>query len=198
MVSPDKRLVDLCKTGPLFWALCLSLILSISANHASAQSHKCEKYGEKIENLTLFNDPQTAPDVTFHNLDHQETSLKDLKGKVVFLNNWAMWCAPCLREMPDIMRLSEKVDQDRIAVIALSMDQGGVDKVIPFVERQGWKPDIMFSDSRMAHGRVSGISSLPATQIYDPMGREVARFVGVYEWHKPEVTDFLKCLSNAL
>lgn len=176
--------------------LSVCLILSISANHASAQTIKCEKEAHAIKNFEFFASPKPMEDVPFFNMKGETLSLESYKGKVVFLNHWAIWCAPCLREMPSILRLSKNIDAQKIAVLPLSTDRSGVKKVHRFVIKKRWNEMAFFNDPKMKVARKSGIQTLPATQIIDKNGAEIGRLVGVYEWDAPEVVDLLNCLAQ--
>src|SRR3954447_22043730 len=62
-----------------------------------------------------------ALDATFHDPDGNPTSLAEFSGKPVLVNLWATWCAPCVKELPTLDRLS---GAKRIAVLAVSQDSG--------------------------------------------------------------------------
>lgn len=76
-----------------------------------------------------------ASDFKLRDLKGQTVSLSALHGKVVFLNIWATWCAPCRDEMPSIESLYQKFNQDKdFVVLAVSQDTDGK-AVAPFVEK---------------------------------------------------------------
>lgn len=176
--------------------LCICLILSISVNHASAQNTKCEKEAGAIENFTLHKAPKTMSDDRFFSLKGEETQLKDFAGDAILLNHWAMWCAPCIREMPSILRLSQKVKGKNITVIPLSMDRVGVKKTAQFVKKKNWLGANFYNNKKMTIARKSHISGIPATQILNKEGLEIGRLVGTYEWDSQEVVDLLSCLAR--
>lgn len=157
---------------------------------------KCEKEAQEISNFQLFSTPKPLEDVPFFNMKGEKISLKDYKGKTLVLNHWAIWCAPCLREMPSFLRLSEKVKDKNIVVLPLSMDRSGVKKVHRFVIKKKWSHLAFFNDPKMNVARKAAINTIPATQIINQEGREVGRLVGTYEWDSPEVIRFLDCLTS--
>ena len=76
-------------------------------------SYGCDK---KVEAL------QTAPDFTLRSLNGDSISLKDYRGKIVLLDFWATWCAPCRQSIPELVELQKKYRDQGVAVIGVSMD----------------------------------------------------------------------------
>ncbi len=64
----------------------------------------------------------TLPDLTGARLDGVEESLADYRGRVVLLDFWATWCAPCLAALPDLRELVNRLPADRFALLAISVD----------------------------------------------------------------------------
>jgi len=80
---------------------------------------------------------EPMPELTFSTLDGNETSLADYAGRVVVLNLWATWCAPCREEMPSLDALQAMFPKDEVTVLALSVDRTGKDKIEDFLEEVG-------------------------------------------------------------
>ena len=78
------------------------------------------------DNFTLFDPPVPAPPETFAALDGARVGLADFKGRVVLLNFWATWCAPCIREMPSLDRLQAALvaAQDPAVLAAMQRKSG--------------------------------------------------------------------------
>lgn len=133
----------------------------------------------------------SAPAVAFSDADDKSKTLSDFRGKLVVVNFWATWCAPCVAEMQSLDRLAALVHQD-VAVVALSQDRGGKAAVVPFYQRQNIKHLSVYLDSRGATRRALGITALPTTVIYDHDGREVGRLLGTATWDGAAATAFLK------
>lgn len=64
---------------------------------------------------------QTAPDFTFRTLDGEKHALSDYKGKIIVLNFWASWCAPCVMEFPEMVKLAASAQKETIFLF-LSLD----------------------------------------------------------------------------
>ena len=74
-----------------------------------------------------------APDFALPTLDGGTVRLSDLRGKIVFVNFWATWCAPCKDEMPSMEKLYRRFQGREFAMLAVSIDEGGEDRVRQFV-----------------------------------------------------------------
>ena len=111
--------------------------------------------------------------------------LADWKGRVVLLNLWATWCAPCLLEMPALDKLKAALGGADFDVIALNIDRTP-EKPLKFVADNGIKRLEFLRDptaKAFAHVKSQG---MPTTLLIDRQGREIGRLVGPAEWDSPE------------
>jgi thiol-disulfide isomerase/thioredoxin len=74
--------------------------------------------------IEIFAGQFPAPDTPFADEQGSLTAIKDFAGKIVILNLWATWCAPCVKEMRSLERLAARLPSARFAVVAVSQDQG--------------------------------------------------------------------------
>jgi thiol-disulfide isomerase/thioredoxin len=130
---------------------------------------------------------------TLRDLQDKPTSFEQFKGKPVFLNVWATWCGPCVREMPSIARLAEtpSLRDKGIAFVCVSVDDS-TEKVRRFVEGRGWQMSFFRAESTPPVFSTDGI---PATFIIAPDGRVVTSEVGAAEWDSPETIALLEKLA---
>ena len=129
--------------------------------------------------------PQPLPPLTFETLDGQPASLADFAGKVVVLNLWATWCAPCREEMPSLDRLQAKfVDRD-LVVLTLSVDRAGPERVQKFLDEIGVRQVHVYRDPKAAATRAVRVPGLPATILVNRKGEEVGRVLGIAQWDGP-------------
>lgn len=128
------------------------------------------------------------------NLAGQPVSLESLKGKVVFLNIWATWCAPCIAEMPNIQNLYKKVSSDKIAFVMLSVDEGGLDKVKKFIDRKGFTFPVYLAAGELPLEFDTG--ALPTTFIISPAGKIVKTQEGMAEYDTPAFRKYLEGLAK--
>ena len=138
-----------------------------------------------------------APATVFSDGEGRRVVLGDFKGKVVLVNFWATWCAPCREEMPALDRLQEKLGGPDFQVVALAVDRGGASAIRRFYEQVGVKQLPIYVDTSGASLREAAAPGLPTTILLDRGGREVARFVGQAEWDGPKMTGVIKSAITA-
>ncbi len=160
--------------------------------HQSAAAEGPPLAGIFAENFTPTRPAEPAPAVSFTDLAGQPRTLEDFKGKVVLLNFWATWCAPCVREMPSLDRVQAKLANEGLKVIALSMDRKGRELVAPFMKKLGLDDLQAFLDPRGKAARAFGVRGLPASYIIDAEGRLVGSLLGPAEWDQAEAVDLLR------
>ena len=131
-----------------------------------------------------------APDFTLQDLEGRTWSLSELKGKVVFINFWATWCAPCISELPSMKNLYNTLPKDQFAMLAILYNDE-VSNAKGFVEKLDITvPILLDADNRV--GMQYGLTGVPETFILDKKGiiRELHR--GPAEWDSTEVIQLIK------
>jgi thiol-disulfide isomerase/thioredoxin len=139
----------------------------------------------------IHSEPKTVPEITFVG-EERGVNLKEFRGKVVLLNLWATWCAPCRKEMPALDRLQVQLGSEGFQVVALSMDRLGVAAVQKFYVEAGVRHLAFFIDTTGRASSNLALIGLPGTLLIDPQGREVGRLMGPAEWDSPEMIAFLQ------
>src|SRR5713101_3072283 len=116
--------------------------------------------------------PKEIPALQFEDAAGHTRSLADFKGKLVLLNLWATWCAPCREEMPALDRLQAELGGPRFEVVALSIDQNGVDAVRKFYAEVGVRNLAIHLDPSGRSIRELSTVGVPTTLLLDREGRE--------------------------
>lgn len=138
---------------------------------------------------------QKADGIYFNDKNNKVVALEDLKGKVVFINFWATWCPPCIREMPDLNELYlEFKDNPQIEFLFVDVD-GNMEKSLKFMDKKGFKLPVYFPSSYIPEDFLSG--AIPTTVILDKDGNRVGRIEGMYEYNTDEFKQSLKKLIEA-
>lgn len=127
-----------------------------------------------------------APELSVMSLDEAPASLAAYKGKLVLLNLWATWCAPCVKEMPALLRLQQKLGPQGLQVVALSQDRGSAHVVKPFLAEKKLSELTVLLDPKSATMKALQVRGLPTTILISRDGKEIGRMEGDYEWDGPE------------
>ncbi len=127
-------------------------------------------------------EPEALTDFVFVDESGTQRSLKDWQGKVVLLNLWATWCAPCGKEMPALDRLQKELGSDKFEVVALSVDRAGVDASRKFLDQTKVEALRLYVDPTARAALQLKALGLPATLLLDRDGREIGRLMGPAEW----------------
>jgi peroxiredoxin len=127
---------------------------------------------------------RAAPDFRLTRLDGEDLRLSDLRGKVVIVNFWASWCAPCREEMPEFVRLYDEKRGQGLEIVAVDL-QEAEGPVRDFVDLFGMTFPILFDRSGEV-ARTYNVRGLPVTLILDREGVVRATRYG------PVTPDFLR------
>jgi thiol-disulfide isomerase/thioredoxin len=140
----------------------------------------------------LSRPPRPAPVAEFQDADNNSVSLLDFGGKVVLVNIWATWCAPCVEEMPGLDRLQAALGQEGLVVVPVSIDLQGAAVVRPFYERHGIKNLGIYIDFTNSFTQVVGVDAVPANLLISRDGKFVGHLVGNADWDSPEARALLR------
>ncbi|MCB1398741.1 MAG: TlpA family protein disulfide reductase [Rhodobacteraceae bacterium] len=175
--------------------LVLYTALALGANAASAADLAALKLGD-MKKLVLTEPPVPAPDVVFLDESGAERRLSDWQGKVVLVNFWATWCAPCRAEMPALDRLQAELGGDAFEVLTIATGRNTPTAIDKFFTEAGVTLLPRHKDERQQLARSLGVVGLPVTVIFDAEGQEVARLIGEAEWDAPEAKDLIRALTE--
>ncbi len=129
---------------------------------------------------------RTAPDFHLKDMNGHEVSLASYRGKVVVLNFWASWCAPCKEEMPDLGELAHIMkDEKDVALVTVSVDNGPdeVRDLIKTLTHEDAPFPVLFDpNGEQTVGRKYGTNQFPETWLIDKRGVIRARFDGTRPW----------------
>lgn len=117
-----------------------------------------------------------APDFSATDLSGQTLQLSNYRGKVVLLNFWATWCAPCRSEIPRFVDLQNKYDKEGLQIVGISLDDD-IKLVHGFYQQLRMNYPVVIGDAKLAeqYGRALG---LPVSFLIGRNGRIYAKHVG--------------------
>src|SRR3989440_1255770 len=129
-------------TQPRQWTIAIGVVMALVFGTALAIKIRPQ--------IDLLGVGSGAPD--FHATDlrtRRPTTLADYKGKVVLLNVWATWCEPCRVEMPSIEKLHKEFGPQGLAVVAVSVDDAGMQShILEFARELGLSFEILHDPAR--------------------------------------------------
>jgi peroxiredoxin len=138
---------------------------------------------------------RAANDFAVDSPDGKQVRLGDHRGKVVFLNFWATWCAPCREEMPAMESLYRRYRDKGFVVIAISVDSDIV-AVPPFI-KQNQLTFPIGHDPRMALADRYGMRAVPSSVLIDRKGGLVALAIGPRAWDTKPAYAVIETLLNS-
>ncbi len=122
----------------------------------------------------------TAAPVALTDIDGKPLTLASYNGKVVLLDFWATWCAPCLAEIPHFIEFQDKYGPQGFQVIGVSMDDPP-DPVQPFYQQHKMNYPVAIATPQLAESYGGVLGGLPVTFLIDREGRIAAKYRGQTE-----------------
>lgn len=134
-------------------------------------------------------------DLSFRDANGGERKLAEWKDKLVLLNLWATWCAPCRKEMPALDALQKKLGRADFEVVAVNIDTRDAEKPKAWLKETGISSLAYYADPSARifqdlkeKGRAFG---MPTTLLVDGQGCEVATLSGPAEWASEDAVTFI-------
>jgi len=131
--------------------------------------------------------PTDAPTITLKDVNGQDVTLAQYKGRVVLVNFWATWCEPCQTEIPWMIEFQQKYSPQGFTILGISMDEDGKKAIDPFLAKErfdvnGQKepmnyPILLGSDSIAE--KFGGVIGLPTSMLFNRDGKKVRTIVGL-------------------
>jgi thiol-disulfide isomerase/thioredoxin len=157
---------------------------------ATSKKSPAEKQPEEQKWSIVWSDPKPAEDITLR-FEKESLPLSAYKGKIVLMNFWAIWCAPCVKELPSLAQLYSDFQHDGIQVVAVAQEAGGFAKLNPFWHKQHVDMLPLAWDARSELMYHYAISGLPTTLIFDRQGRLRGKIEGAVDWQSEYFQHFI-------
>lgn len=124
----------------------------------------------------------------FINSKGEKVNMEQYKGKVIFMNIWATWCPPCIAEMPGINELYNKVKEEDIIFLMLSVDDD-FEKAKRFKKKKGFDFEILMLDGPFPEMYYT--QSIPTTFVINAGGELALAHMGMADYDTADFKDFL-------
>lgn len=167
----------------LFFLFCFSIFSSISQTNEDVP----------LNNIAINETPRPISSVIFEDFSGNEINLKNYLGKLIIINFWATWCAPCKNEMPSLDSLSQDNNFNNLQVFAVNMEQPNDLKTKKFFTDLNIQKLEIFFDRNLNFVKEFKLRGVPTTVLINKKGEEFARIIGTVDFLDKK---FLKWLSN--
>lgn len=167
-----------------FLLVCMVVTIELLGCEGKKESNPGKKKSDLSSTQELKESPQEgflAPNFTLSDLGGTQISLGDFKGKVVLLNFWATWCAPCKMEIPSLEKLYQLRKDKGFEILAVSVDRTSLSKVASFVTDYQMSFPVL-ADQRGEVGRRYWAKAIPTSFLLDKKGVIRWKVVGAREW----------------
>ncbi|MEN3037842.1 MAG: TlpA disulfide reductase family protein [Candidatus Kryptonium sp.] len=128
----------------------------------------------KIENPTH---PDKAPNFSWKTPDGEVNLHEVLKNKVILINFWATWCGPCIKEIPDLIKIQNELGRDNFEIIGVSIDKS-FSAVVEFAKNAGINYTLIHDPESKLLEAFGGSIGIPTTYLIHKDGKIVNKYVG--------------------
>ncbi|MBR9728797.1 TlpA family protein disulfide reductase [Shewanella intestini] len=176
-----------------------SLLFSFSTV-AAIPNHVAYNTGDAIlkpmimSRFVEMSSARKVPNLAFSDTQGNVIHLNQFKGKLVFIHLWATWCAPCIKEIPQIDAIRQQNADKDLVVIPLSIDEES-EKVAPFLAKYNLADFKTWLDPNMDIDQIMPANVVPATYILDGSGNLVGFLRGYLDWSDKDIQPYLEKLT---
>ena len=144
-----------------------------------------------IKNLKIHKELKKVNDIMFKNSDDITISLDDFKGKLVVINFWATWCAPCREEMPSLDILQSNKNFQDLIILPINVGKENKDKAKKFFNDLQIKNLKLYYDDSVKLANTFSLIGLPTTIFINKEGYEFARIIGSVDFENQKFIEWL-------
>ena len=177
----------------IIFILLLSIVLNVSLFITySAAGH--EDYALNF-GVQEYPDPIEAVDFTLKDSDNKKVSLKNYRGKIIMLNFWATWCAPCRLEMPSMEKLHRQFKDKGLIILSVASGEK-TERVNKFIkEYEITFPALIDYDQEVTD--TYKVWALPTTYFINAEGKVISRINGSRDWDTKEATQYISSIFQS-
>ena len=145
-----------------------------------------------IKNLVLSKNPKIYEEVVFKDSNNYDVNLDDFKGKLLILNFWATWCAPCREEMPSLDGLQSNTNFDNLKIFPINIGSENIQKAESFFSELNIQNLDIYFDHPTTLAKKFSLRGVPTTILFNKEGKEFARIIGSINFNDEIVIKWLK------
>ena len=146
-----------------------------------------------LNNIVQYESPKPISSIVFEDFLGNEVNLDNYHGKLIIVNFWATWCAPCKEEMPSLDRLYQNNNFENLVAFAVNMEQPNAEKTKKFFTDLNIQKLEIFFDRNLNFVKEFNLRGVPTSVLINKKGEEFARVIGSIDFQDQK---FMKWLSN--
>ena len=155
----------------------------------TSYSYSIEK--PDIDNIIINKNPKTYEEVNFKDINQNNIDLANYKGKLLLINFWATWCAPCKEEMPSLDDLQSNINFTNLEILPINIGQEDKLKSKTFFNELKIKNLDIYFDSKLNLTKKFSLRGIPTTIIFNKEGKELARIIGSIDFNDEKFISWL-------
>ena len=174
-----------------------TLLSGVTTDSLREKINRCfDNFKEKYGHLAKG---KPAPDIEFTDKEGKIHHLSEYKGKVLFVDIWGTWCAPCIAEFPHLRAIQEHFkDNPNVMIMSLSCDiERKPERWLPFLQQRGdeitWHQFMLTKEGNKVTSEVYYIYGIPHFMLIDAEGNFIS-----YDGPHPNISDPIKIIEEAL
>ena len=144
-----------------------------------------------IKNIFINKELKKYEELTFLDDEKNQVNLRDYNGKLILLNFWATWCAPCKKEMPSLDKLQVRDELNNLEIFTVNVGQDNLEKSLKFFEDLKIKNLKIYFDSPSTLAKKLGLRGIPTSILINKDGLEFARIVGSIDFEDEKFIEWL-------
>tara|TARA_R110001583_G_scaffold134394_1_gene286076 strand:+ start:7096 stop:7677 length:582 start_codon:yes stop_codon:yes gene_type:complete len=169
-----------------------SIIYLLISFSALADHEKSEPSDGTVASFIEVNPARYLQPVNFYNQQNHAVNFSHFKGKVLLVNLWATWCGPCLRELPALQRLSNKLAGTDFKLLAISIDKEiSAEEVFTFYQKLKINQLDFYFDKDQQLGQILPIDVVPASFIINRQGEVISYMRSFADWDSPAASQMI-------
>ena len=143
------------------------------------------------KNIVINDELKVYDNLYFFDQDNKQVYLDRYRGKLVLLNFWAIWCAPCKEEMPSLDKLKVNKKLNNIEIFPINIGNDSIEKSKEFFKDLNIKNLKLYFDPKINLAKELSLRGVPTTVLINKNGEEFARIIGIVDFEDPSIVDWL-------
>ena len=145
-----------------------------------------------LKNLVVHKIPKIYDNVIFLDDADEEINIQNLDSKLIILNFWATWCAPCKEEMPSLDLLKSNKGLNNLKIFPVNVGQDNVKKAEEFFDDLNIKNLNLYFDENINLTKKFALRGIPTSILLNKNGKEFARIIGSIDFNEENFIEWLK------